>query len=209
MAKSKSADSFNRPKAKKEPAKRYLIVCEGSKTEPNYFKEMRHALRLRTTNIEICGEECGSDPVSVYNYAAKVYDDEVAVRYDAVYCVIDRDSHKNLNRALKLIEARGDKFNAVLSDPCFEVWLLLHHVPYNKSFIATPRKSAGDLVLSLLKKHDRIYAKGSSGTWNRYSGMLSTAIENSKALYKSAERSGNFNPSTRVHELVEQMLASK
>lgn len=207
--KGKPAGSFDRPQGKKEPAKRYLIVCEGSKTEPNYFKEMRHALRLRTTKIEICGKECGSDPVSVYKYAAELYDNEADVRYDAVYCVIDKDSHKNLDKALKLIADKGENFNAILSDPCFEVWLLLHHSAHSKSFIATPRKSAGELVLSLLRKHDKIYAKGGSGTWTRYSGMLSMAMVNSKALYKSAERSGNFNPSTKMHELVEKLLGSK
>jgi hypothetical protein len=102
----KPAKSFERPKSSKTPAKRYLIVCEGSKTEPNYFKEMRHHLKLRTATIEICGKECGSDPVSVYQYAEKIYDEEKDVSYDSVYCVIDKDDHKNLNEALALIKSK-------------------------------------------------------------------------------------------------------
>ena len=32
---------------------RILIVSEGSKTEPNYFKEIRKSFRLQTANVQV------------------------------------------------------------------------------------------------------------------------------------------------------------
>ncbi|WP_193754385.1 RloB family protein [Pseudomonas parafulva] len=203
----KSASSFERKRESKDPGKRYLIVCEGSKTEPNYFRELRHDLRIRTATIEICGEECGSDPVSVYEYAVAVAKNEKGAKFDAVYCVIDKDDHKNLSEALAKIEAEGDGFLAVLSYPCFEYWLLLHYVLHRGAFVKTANKSIGGVVISELKKHDAGYCKGSKGTWVRYKSMLPTAIRNSIEMRKVADRSGNLNPSTNMHELVELLMS--
>jgi len=205
--KGKGVGSFERHKGSKAAGKRYLIVCEGSKTEPNYFKELRHDLRLKSATIEICGEECGSDPVSVYKYAAKVVDENTGAKYDGIYCIVDKDNHKNLDEALDLIEAHGNDFFAVLSYPCFEYWLLLHFKLHRNSFIRTAKKSIGAMVLSELKKHDATYEKGTNGTWRRYKDKLPTAIANSKEIKKIADRSGNPNPSSSVHELVELLSA--
>ncbi len=203
----KVASSFERRGEKKEAGKRYLIVCEGSKTEPNYFREMRHDLRIRTAKIEICGEECGSDPVSVFNYAASVFDSDKGAKFDAVFCVIDKDDHKNLDEALAKIEAKGEGFVAVLSYPCFEYWLLLHYVLHRSAFTKTATKSIGGVVISTLKKHDPTYSKGTKGTWVRYKQKLQTAMDNATQIKKSATNSGNLNPSTSMHEVVELLMA--
>lgn len=42
---------------------RILIVSEGSKTEPNYFKEIRSAYRLQTANIEVRASDLGTAPI--------------------------------------------------------------------------------------------------------------------------------------------------
>ncbi|AWY42277.1 RloB domain-containing protein [Pseudomonas putida] len=202
----KAAASFQRKKSTKEAGKRYLIVCEGSKTEPNYFRELRHDLRLKTATIEICGEECGSDPVSVYEYAVTVVEEEKGAKYDQVFCVIDKDDHKNLDEALEKIAKQGDGFTAILSYPCFEYWLLLHFVLHRNAFTKTGTKSIGAVALSELKKHDTTYDKGTKGTWIRYKDKLETALANSREIKKISDRSGNLNPSTSIHELVQLLV---
>lgn len=205
--KAKKAKSFERRKENKEAGKRYLIVCEGSKTEPNYFRELRHNLRLQTATIEICGEECGSDPVSVYQHATRLYEKEKGATYDTVYCVIDKDDHKNLSRAIELIKSKGNKFVAILSYPCFEYWLLLHYVLHRESFVKTAKKSIGEMVISALKKFDKSYSKGNSGIWIKYKDKLQFALENSREMKKTADASGNPNPSTNIHELIELLIS--
>ena len=48
---------------------RILIVSEGSKSEPLYFKEIRSAYRLHTTNVEVRPSELGTAPIQVVQYA--------------------------------------------------------------------------------------------------------------------------------------------
>jgi hypothetical protein len=54
---------------RRAPRASILIVCEGEKTEPSYFKALRVALRLQTAEVEVCGKECRSDPLKVVEYA--------------------------------------------------------------------------------------------------------------------------------------------
>lgn len=41
---------------------RILIVSEGSKTEPNYFEEIRSTFRLHTANVVVRPSELGTAP---------------------------------------------------------------------------------------------------------------------------------------------------
>lgn len=96
--KHRDATSLKRNRARRATYDRVLVVCEGAKTEPNYFREIRHTYRLNTANIDICGEECGSDPLSVVNYAIKKFREDPD--YNRVYCVIDRDKHATFDAAM-------------------------------------------------------------------------------------------------------------
>lgn len=66
--KARRSKYLKRRKARREPYDRVLIVCEGEKTEPVYFKALIRALRLSSANVEVCGE-CDSSPRSVLDYA--------------------------------------------------------------------------------------------------------------------------------------------
>jgi hypothetical protein len=133
-------------------------------------------------------------------------EDDKGALFDAVFCVIDKDDHKNLDDALEKIAAKGNGYNAVLSYPCFEYWLLLHHVLHQTAFRKTATKSIGGAVLSELKKHDKNYSKGIKGTWLRYKPNLQFAISNAEQVKKVANSSGNLNPSTSIHEVVELLM---
>ena len=53
--KAKRNRELKRNRAKRAPYERVLIVCEGEKTEPLYFKDLVSYYRLNTANVEICG----------------------------------------------------------------------------------------------------------------------------------------------------------
>jgi len=53
---------------------RILIVSEGSKTEPNYFNEIRQAYRLHTANVEVRPSQIGTAPVQVVQYAKELFE---------------------------------------------------------------------------------------------------------------------------------------
>lgn len=87
--KRKARNKIDQQKASCEPYDRVLIVCEDSKSTPSYLEAIRDDLKLNLANIKICGEECGSAPVSVVEYAKMLMKKDMG--YDKVYCVIDRD----------------------------------------------------------------------------------------------------------------------
>lgn len=89
--KAKRAEALRREAQKREPYDLVLIVCEGGKTEPKYLQELRDAFKLSTANIRIAGDECGSSPRSVVDYALTTYRKEK--KYNRVFCVFDKDRH--------------------------------------------------------------------------------------------------------------------
>lgn len=126
--KARKANDLRRRAERRAPYDSVLIVCEGEKTEPGYFEEMRKFLGLSNANIKVCGEECGSSPSSVVDFALTTYRKEKNFFYDRVYCVFDRDQHARYNAALDKIKrvrlGNGSTIEAITSIPCFEYWLL-------------------------------------------------------------------------------------
>ena len=50
---------------------------------------------------------------------------------DEVWAVFDRDAHPKFSEAVRLCEENGVK--VARSDPCFELWLILHESDYDKA----------------------------------------------------------------------------
>lgn len=124
--KAKRSGALARRRPRRDVYTKVLIVCEGEKTEPYYFQGFRDAYSLNTANIEICGD-CGSSPVTIYQYARQRYRQEkdAGDPYDRVYCVFDKDSHTSFQQALDKIlrSTPRDTFFAITSIPCFEYWI--------------------------------------------------------------------------------------
>jgi RloB-like protein len=100
----------------------YLIICEGEKTEPNYFKEMRQFHRL-SISIEICGTGCNT--ISLIEEARRI-DIGSETDFDQVWCVFDKDDFtaENFNNAI--FKANSYHYRVAWSNECFELWYLLH-----------------------------------------------------------------------------------
>ena len=62
--KAKTSNALRRHPARRAPYTKVLLVCEGEKTEPDYFKQLKDHLRLHSANVEICSGR-GSDPCSL------------------------------------------------------------------------------------------------------------------------------------------------
>jgi len=60
---------LKRKTAQRSSYDRVLIVCEGEKTEPNYFNELIRDKKLNTANVVVEDSRHGSDPMSVVNCA--------------------------------------------------------------------------------------------------------------------------------------------
>lgn len=110
---------------------RFLIYCEGELTEITYFKGVRRELRASTVRLEIVagrGEPHGLVEKAVdHQRRAPRSEADGFEPYDQVWCVFDVEAprpHARLAAALAL--ARRNRVHCAISNPCFELWLLLH-----------------------------------------------------------------------------------
>lgn len=190
---------------------RILIVSEGSKTEPLYFKEIRAAYRLHTANVEVHPSAIGTSPIQVVEYAKDLFvngDTHKRIQkraFEQVYAVFDRDDHQTFHDALQVVESLDGKlrndnkqsisFKAVASVPSFELWLLLHfeevHAPIHR-----------DDVMRRLKAHFPDYEKGAGGTFAFTREHLVLAEERSSRLAARFTAYDEPEPFTAVGEIV-------
>ena len=194
-----------------------LIVCEGEKTEPFYFKELIDHYEIHSANVRVSGD-CGSDPLSVINHGIKLYEEELKVEsgaFDKVYCVFDRDMHPNYQHALdKLVNLKPKEvFFAANSVPCFEYWLLLHFTYTTAPYSSVGGVSSGAAVLKELKAFWPEYTKAVPGvfltTLQLRNDELGYAKANAKRAFIAANENHTDNPSTMVHLLVEYLQQIK
>lgn len=205
-----------RKTARKASYDRLLIVCEGSKTEPNYFKEIRQIHRLNTANVAIYPSKSGTAPIQVVEYAKKLFENgnthlEIKARaFERVY-VVFKDDHESYSKALARINTLNKKikndngkqilFRAIVSIPNFELWILLH-------FENIQRPISGDKVLKQLKKH-MDYDKAIPNLFSKTKDKLLTAYERAQALSKkNCALDGSF-PYTDIGELVMGLIKLK
>lgn len=200
-------NDLKRSQPKRASYDRVLIVCEGSKTEPNYFRELVDHLKLNSANVEVDGESYSS-PRSVVAHAIKRYQNDE--EFDRVYCVFDRDEHATFHEALQRIrESKKILLNAIVSVPCFEYWLLLHFEFTTKPYARSGERSAADCVIVDLKRYLPTYNKGDRKTFQQLKDKLQDAIERSKRILKQCEKNQTDNPSTQTHLLVEYLYKLK
>jgi hypothetical protein len=103
-----------------------VVFCEGKNSEPDYVNGLRrlpHVLRNTALNIEIHPGQ--GTPLTLVKLAAeRTKDPEV----DQCWCLFDVEwpkHHPNLSEAVDL--ARRTGVQLAISNPCFELWLILHH----------------------------------------------------------------------------------
>ena len=200
MARPYSHNQLQRRKPTRETFDRVLIVCEGKKTEPLYFRALVDLLRLSTANVEVIGH--GADPRGLVKRAKELEKQErrYGERFDVVYCVFDHDEHAHFETASNSAQAAGLKL--ARSWPCFEYWLVLHFVYLRRPYGKAGGRTRSQNCVRDLKRHLRDYTKGSAGVYRTLEGRLESAKRNAKRALADAEKTGRPDPSTEVHCLV-------
>lgn len=176
----------------REPRERFLLVCEGAKTEPNYFG----AFRVPKEVISIVG--LGDNTVRIVEEAIRLREDD---EFDQVWCVFDRDSFpaQHFNSAIELARVNG--IEVAYSNESFELWYLLH---FNYCDAAISRR---DYEGRLTEELGHPYEKNSKSMYDELLNRQETAIRNAERLLKAyvPSKPAEDNPSTTVHRLVLQL----
>jgi RloB-like protein len=211
--KARAAEALERSQHTRARNLRYLIVCEGTKTEPHYFAELLNDLRIRAQSVRIAPND-GVSPDRVVAHALALYEEDACSgdSYDTVYCVFDRDKHTTFDGAVQRtrdLRNAEKPFEAITSTPCFEVWLLLHFGFTDQPFHSAGKKSVGDAVVAALKTKPSFnkYGKGQRGVYSVLKDSLDIAIEAAQRLRTQSAATGSVNPLTEVDILVSALRA--
>lgn len=130
----KGMRSLTRSRPKREERQRFILYCEGRNTEPTYFDALQHYCRSAMIEIKCVG--AAGVPTTIRDRAKehqlklkKEKRKNPSAANDTIWAVFDRDEHPNIPDVLAGCESAGVK--TAYSNPCFEVWLILHHQDYH------------------------------------------------------------------------------
>jgi len=190
------------------------IYCEGE-TEVAYFNQLRLEYRLNLDPIP--KDEKQRELIKFVD--EQIDNNKISFKdnnFDSVWCVIDVEKSKDYWEKhiseIRLFSDNKNKF-VIVSNPCFELWLLLH-------FKYTTRSCTGqELEEELSKLLKEKYKKPDSVTRFKEKFItlenISLAIANSKKLIAFHNKEGRdafafqSNPCTSMHFLAEKIIELK
>jgi RloB-like protein len=193
--------SIQRRRPSRQPKVRILVVCEGKKTEPLYLRQFQHHVRNPRVHVEPVGPagvprtvvETAIDLRRQAEDEAKRQRDENLL-WDEVWAVFDMDDHPHVAEAKQLATANGIRL--AVSNPCFELWALLHFVDHQAHI-------ERDKLRATLQQHLLGYDK--ELVFVKLHPGYDNAVRRARELDDAAERAGRpgRNPTTGVHLLTE------
>lgn len=205
---SRRRDRERRPARRKpfrQPKKRILVVCEGKQSEPQYLTQFNQVHRESNVYLEIA-RETGVPKTLVQIAKRQLTKSKAAFRrerdpwllFDEIWCVFDVDEHPNFTDAVQMARANG--IELAISNPNFELWLLLH-------FQDSPGMQHRDQIASLLRRHVTGYEKHVDYITHRYADGYSDAVMRARRLDEIAEnaKTPGHNPTTGVYRLTESI----
>lgn len=145
------------PQASSKP--RVLILCEGQKTEHVYFAALKVEMRLSSVRVWRPSKVRGLRGLTKAADDARLNDPGL----DEIWCVLDHDGREGEVRQFAVWHERaskrrsGPKIEAVISDPCFEYWLLLHFEYTTRPF---DKVGGCEQATRMLRRHMSDYRKG-------------------------------------------------
>lgn len=191
----------------------FLIVTEGTKTEPNYLNALKEELEATNRfNIEISIEGKGKATKALVNKIVRQIDN-CNQEYDRVWAVFDKDEFDDFDEAISLAESKG--INCAWSNESFELWLLLHFkdvsAPTGRKELFEEleqairnalHKNNPDVLFDLSKGNEKIYELVTS------LGSETNAIKRAAALktnFKATVKPSEQNPCTQMDLLIHEL----
>jgi hypothetical protein len=192
--------NLSRRQGVREVKQSFLIVCEGEKTEPDYFK----AFRMTAATVQAVGEAMNT--MTLVNKAISIREADKAKKrfYDQCWVVFDKDDFpaKDFNQAIKYAEKNG--FQVAYSNQAFEYWFLLHFNLYQGPIHRNQYKNMLEKLIGMP------YSKTEGSGAVMYNLLLvrqEQAIKNSETVLAEISH-GNpaeEESSTTVHKLVKEL----
>lgn len=205
----RKVDQKKRGKVSRKTKKIILIGAEGkNQTERKYFKAFN---QVQSEYKIMAGKGNNTDPVGVVEDLLKsAKQEELDLKDgDMLACFIDVDFKKGrdqeLRAAMKL--SRQNNISVFLSNPCFEIWYLLHFRYSTKLY------GSNEEVIKELGCYISDYSK-SKDVYNLIENKIDQALLNTKRLESYHLENGTNDrlkklPSTEAYKLIEMILEKR
>lgn len=183
---------------------RMLIVCEGEKTEPNYFKSIIAKFPPHLADI-IDIQGLGANTQSLVDCAKKRRDAKADsdYSYDETWVVFARDSFLPALFDNAIHSAEGAGMEVAWSNEAFEIWYLLHFEDRQTGMHREAYKKR------LTQHLGEPYAKNDAEMYRKLQEKGSEALAVSRAKQRESAHVGvpphQANPCTTVFKLIEKL----
>jgi len=199
-------------------AKFIIIAAEGTNTEEQYFTDLAKSYPAQNIRVKVIPRS-DPDPKAVIK-ALDDYRKEFSLSlrkdYDELWMVIDIDQWKEKMLSEVVASCEQKRYGCAISNPCFELWLLLHlksleeYDPESLRKFKEQRKvkeKKHPLKLELSKLLDG-YNESNLDT-SKFLGNVEIAIERAKALDTQPEHRWTNDLGTRVYLIAEKIINTK
>ena len=173
----------------------FAIACEGSVTEPGYFRPFDGIDRIKVDIIESDVDEadgghqdngCSSPSKVLERVETYIKDNQLCAEDgDSLWCVIDVDRWPQEQiEELRALCAHKENWHLVMSNPCIEIWLLYHTQTDLRVFGIKTAKDAKQVLDKVAKYY-----------YFKYLPLMPKAIENAQ--------NADSNPESYMPKLLE------
>lgn len=206
-----------------EAEKMFVLSYEGSVSEKKYFEDFRKSDLFNNNGlIEIISLKRplnrGSDPISVKKLLQEAKKEYHFKDTDEFWLVIDRDDweeihHHNFDKLVEDCQKERNFFLA-MSNPCFEIWLILHLKDINEFDEDEKLRIINNEKVSKSKNYiDKVLSNIQGRGYNKipnpsvFLPLTKTAIIRAKALdYENADYPKQLG--THIYKLIEKLISS-
>lgn len=198
-------EQLRRERGIRELHRRFLIVCEDTKSAPSYFEAVKRHENLSAASIAVVGSGGRTQPIQVVKEAierskASESEDSGTEPFQEVWCIIDGDYGSEIGNARSAANAHGVRL--AISNQCFEYWVLLHFTDYG-----SPLQDCGETVVVLKSKFLPNYTKGGCD-YSAVVPFVRQASERAGRLRKPNLLPEEQNPCSDVYLLIDAILGS-
>lgn len=196
---------MSRNKRSIKPANKRIAVVGDGQTEKIYFDKLKEVEGLRNVSLKPDLPKNVGNYKGVFDKAESLYEQG----YDEVYCLIDMDKVLSDNTLAKYLtdKKRIEKKGMIVfeSNPCIELWFLLHFVRTTKFF------SNCESVEKELRKYLPNYAKTQqylvqTNIYKILKPNLLKAIENGECIEENQFENHYNSSKSELFKLIKILL---
>jgi hypothetical protein len=204
----------SRRRANRDSRREIHVFVEGEVTELRYIDDVKQLVRNPLIRVSCEGGQ-GVPKTLVEKACARKKELLAQARAEKsepnfeVWAVFDVDAHPHLGEAKT--QARDNKVNVAVSNPCFELWLLYHFVDFNAVLGRHALQARLANYCTVYRNTGKRFSLASCGdTPEEQLAAIRTACERSQLgiTRRSEEGAPEGNPSSGCHGLLRVLLPS-